>query len=92
MAEGRARRADSRSGPQEDASPNAANRLVGVVEEVAPTVEGARVRLRLVNGQGLALTTSRTAVDWLHLEPGRTASVSIEDSAVHLTSENADSR
>ena len=61
------------------------NRLVGIVRAITQSTEGARVEIRLLDGQCLALSTSRSAVEWLQLSPGKQATVAIDESDALLT-------
>jgi len=65
-------------------------RLRGVIRELLGAPGGVIVRLALDNAQELTVRTTRSAVEWLELEPGRAATVLLTSSNVHLTQHNAD--
>jgi len=67
------------------AAPRPAHHLVGQVQEIVAAPEGVTVHIRLVPGQDFVLATSRTAVAWLGLTPGKLADLSVSDAAVTLT-------
>ncbi|MEA2639715.1 MAG: hypothetical protein QOF51_1109 [Chloroflexota bacterium] len=60
-------------------------RLVGTISDVALARDGVHLSLRLSEGQTIRLTTSQSAMAWLHLGPGQMATVVLEEAGIHLT-------
>jgi len=60
-------------------------RLVGVVQDIELTQDGARVYLELEGGQGLTVRVRRSEIVRWRLAPGKSAAVIVDESAVFLS-------
>jgi len=59
--------------------------LRGTIRAVESAPDGVVVSLQLHSGQVLRLITSQAALAWLHLSPGQTATIALEETGIHLT-------
>jgi molybdopterin-binding protein len=61
------------------------NQLRGVVQAIESNGPEVEMVLEMAEGQRIRIATTRAAVEWLGLEPGRSATVSIQASDILLT-------